>query len=60
MLYAASQGLVNGKFTLADVLFLIAAIVFFLALVIAVQVKTYYAALMAAGLVLVSIGWLVL
>lgn len=60
MLYAVSQGLVHGKNTLADVLFLIAAILFFLGLAIAVQVKTYYAALIAGGLVLVSVGWLVL
>lgn len=60
MLYAASQGIVSGKFTLADVLFLVGAILFFLGLVIAVQVKTYYAALIAAGLTVVAVGWLVL
>lgn len=60
MLYAVSQGIINGKLTLADVLFLIAAVLFGLGALIAAQVKTYYATVIAAGLCLVSIGWLVL
>ena len=52
--------LVHGKLDLADVLFLIAAVIFGVAAVIRFQAKAFDAALVAAALCLVSIGWLVL
>ncbi len=60
ILMAVDDGVVNSKNTLADILFLIAAVLFGIGAVIAYSVKTFYATLIAAGLCLVSIGWLVL
>jgi hypothetical protein len=59
-LLAADDGIFNGKFNLADIFFLIAAILFGIAAVFAYQVKTFYATLISAGLCLVALGWLVL
>lgn len=52
--------IVHGKTGAADVFFLIAAILFGLGALIAYNVKTYYATLMAAGLCLGFIGLLLL
>lgn len=59
-LLAADDGIWAGKYNLADIFFLIAAILFGIAAVFAYQVKTFYATLISAGLCLVSLGWLVL
>ena len=56
------DGIWAGKFNLADIFFLIAVIVFGIALVIRVQVKPVPIdmVLIAAGLMLCALGWLVL
>jgi hypothetical protein len=59
-LLAADDGIFTGKANLADIFFLIAAIVFGIAAVIAYQVKTMYAVLLSVGLTCVALGWLVL
>jgi hypothetical protein len=59
-LLAVDDGFVHGKLSLADLLFLIAAILFGIGAFIAYSVKTFYATLIAAGLCLVSIAWFVL
>jgi hypothetical protein len=53
---ATDDGIWSGKGDFADVMFLIAAVLFAIGAVIAVQVKTFYATLIAAGLCLMSIG----
>jgi hypothetical protein len=58
--FAVDDGFVNGKASLADLLFLIAAILFGVGAFIAYSVKTFYATLIAVGLCLVAIGWFVL
>jgi hypothetical protein len=50
----------NGNTGFADVMFLVALIVFLLAAVVAFQVKTFYATVIALGLAALSLGWLVL
>jgi hypothetical protein len=50
----------SGNTALADVCFLVALIVFLLAAVVAFQVKTFYATVIAIGLAALSLGWLVL
>ena len=52
--------IVSGEVDWADVFFLIAVILFVVAAVIAVQVKTFYAALMAGGLAFGFLGLLML
>ena len=59
-LLAVDDGIFQGNFNLADIFFLIAAILFGIAAVFAYQVKTFYATLISAGLCLVALGWLVL
>jgi hypothetical protein len=59
-LFAVDDGFVQGHFDLADLMFLIAAILFGIGAVIAYSVKTFYATLIAAGLCLTAIGWFVL
>jgi hypothetical protein len=59
-LLAADDGIWQGNLNLADIFFLIAAILFFIGAFIAYSVKTFYATLIAAGLGLVALGWLVL
>lgn len=56
----ADDGIFSGKLTLADIFFLIAAILFGVGAFIAYSTKTLYAALTSAGLCLVALGWLVL
>lgn len=50
----------NGNTGFADIMFLVALILFLIGGVIAFQVKTLYAAVIALGLAAVSLGWLVL
>lgn len=50
----------SGNTGFADIMFLVAFIVFLLAAVVAFQVKTFYATVIALGLAAVSLGWLVL
>lgn len=50
----------NGNTGFADIMFLVALILFLLAGAIAFQVKTFYATAIALGLAAVSLGWLVL
>jgi hypothetical protein len=50
----------SGNTAFADVMFLVALIVFVLAAVVAFQVKTFYATVIAIGLAALSLGWLVL
>jgi hypothetical protein len=59
-LLAADDGFVHGKLDLADLLFLIAAILFGVGAFIAFSVKTFYATLIAVGLCLTAIAWFVL
>jgi VIT1/CCC1 family predicted Fe2+/Mn2+ transporter len=59
-LLAVDDGIWSGKANLADIFFLIGAILFGIAAVFAYQVKTFYATLISAGLCLVALGWLVL
>lgn len=67
-MFAVDDGIMNGNFNLADVLFLIAAIIFAIAAILPfthqavdgtarVGVRT---ALIPVGLCLISIAWLVL
>lgn len=50
----------SGNTGFADIMFLVALILFLLAGAIAFQVKTFYATAIAVGLAAVSLGWLVL
>ena len=59
-LLADSDGIWSGNLTLADVLFLIATIMFGIGAWIAYSVKTFYATLIAAGLACAALGWAVL
>jgi hypothetical protein len=61
MLLALDDGLFNGYNDLADICFLIAVIVFIFAFVIQLRLKGSLDGMMlAAGLVALSLGWLVL
>jgi hypothetical protein len=61
-LLAADDGIWAGKLNLADVFFLIAAIVFGIAFIIRLMIKPIPldSVLIAAGLMLVALGFLVL
>jgi len=61
-LLAADDGIWAGKLNLADIFFLIAAILFGIALVIRLMLKPVPidTVMIAAGLMLVALGWLVL
>jgi hypothetical protein len=50
----------HGNTNWADVFFLIAVVLFVAGAIVAVMVKTFYAAVLAAGLAFVALGWLVL
>lgn len=50
----------SGNTGFADIMFLVALIVFLLGAVVAFQAKTFYATVIAVGLAAVSLGWLVL
>jgi hypothetical protein len=50
----------TGHITLADVMFLVALILFGIATVLALLARTLEAALIPAGLTCLAIGWLVL
>jgi hypothetical protein len=50
----------SGNTAFADVMFLVALVVFVLGAVVAFQVKTFYATVIAIGLAALSLGWLVL
>ena len=56
----ADDGIFSGKLTLADIFFLIAAILFGIGAFIAYGTKTLWATLVSAGLCLIALGWLVL
>jgi uncharacterized membrane protein YeiB len=53
------EGISHGHFTFADICFLVALIVFAIAAFLAYGAKTLWATLVAAGLVAVSLGFLV-
>ena len=57
---AVDEGVIHGHLNLADIFFLIAAIVFFIGAFIAYSVKTFYATLIAIGLGFTALGLLVL
>lgn len=59
-MYAVDEGITHGHFTAADICFLIALIVFAIATFLAYGTKTLWATLVAAGLAVVSLGWLLL
>jgi len=61
-LLAVDDGIFTGKFTLADVFFLIAVIVFAIAFVIRLLARPVPidSVMIAAGLTAVALGWLVL
>jgi hypothetical protein len=61
-LLAADDGIINGNLNLADIFFLIAVIVFAIAFVLRLMVKPVPidGLMIAAGLVCVALGWLVL
>jgi hypothetical protein len=50
----------SGNTGFADVMFLVALILFLIAGFVAFQVQTFYATVLALGLAAVSLGWLVL
>jgi hypothetical protein len=50
----------SGNTGFADVMFLVAMILFLVAGFVAFQVKTFYATVIAVGLAALSLGWLVL
>jgi hypothetical protein len=50
----------SGNTDLADVLFLVAVILFLVAAVVAYMTKTFWATVISAGLAAASLGWLVL
>lgn len=62
MLLALDDGLFSTNYTFADICFLVAFIVFALALVVRLMVRPVAidAALVSAGLMAVALGWLVL
>jgi len=50
----------SGNTGFADVMFLVALVIFLVAAFVAFQVKTFYATVIALGLAALSLGWLVL
>jgi hypothetical protein len=50
----------TGNTGFADVMFLVALIIFLVAAFVAFQAKTFYATVIAIGLAALSLGWLVL
>ena len=50
----------SGNTDLADILFLVACVLFVVGAVLAFQAKAVWAVLVSAGLAAVSLGWLVL
>jgi uncharacterized membrane protein YtjA (UPF0391 family) len=50
----------SGNTGFADIMFLVALILFLIAGFVAFQVQTFYATVLALGLAAVSLGWLVL
>lgn len=57
---AVDDGIVSGNFTLADIAFLVALILFAIGAFLAWPTKTLWAFLVALGLACVSLGLLVL
>jgi hypothetical protein len=60
VLLAVDDGIAQGNNNVADIFFLIAAILFGIGAFIAYSVKTFYATLIAAGLTFIAIAWLLL
>ena len=60
MFLAVDEGVIHGHLNLADIFFLIAVIVFAIGAFIAYSVKTFYATLIALGLMFTALGLLVL
>jgi hypothetical protein len=60
VILAADDGIFSGNFNLADIAFLVALILFVIAFVVRLQARAIDAAIVAAGLACVSLGWLVL
>jgi hypothetical protein len=59
-LLAVDDGIASGNNNVADIFFLIAAILFGIGAFIAYSVKTFYATLIAFGLCFTAIAWLLL
>ena len=57
---AVDDGIVSGNLTFADIMFLVALIVFCIAAAFAYGTKTLWATLVALGLAAISLGFLVL
>lgn len=57
---AADDGIFQGNFNLADIAFLVALILFIIAFVVRLNAKAVDAAIIAAGLACVALGWLVI
>jgi hypothetical protein len=54
------DGVVSGNFTFADIMFLVAFIVFLVGAFLAYGAKALWATLVAIGLAAVSLGWFML
>lgn len=57
---AVDDGVVSGNLTFADIMFLVAMIVFLVGAFLAYGSKAMWATLVAIGLAAVSLGWFVL
>jgi positive regulator of sigma E activity len=57
---AVDDGIVSGNLTFADIMFLVAFIVFLVGAYLASNAKALWATAIAVGLACVSLGWLVL
>lgn len=59
-MHSVVADIASGEVDIADILFLVAVILFVIGGVIAIQVKTLYAALVAFGLACMALAWLLL
>ena len=57
---AVDDGIVSGNFTFADIMFLVAFIVFLVGAYLASTAKALWALAVCIGLASVSLGWLVI
>lgn len=59
-MFAVDDGVVSGNLTFADIMFLVAMIVFLVGAFLAYGAKALWATLVALGLAALSLGWFVL
>jgi uncharacterized membrane protein len=59
-MHAVDDGIVSGNLTFADIMFLVAVIVFLVAAFLANQAKALWGLAVSVGLAAVALGWLVL